>query len=216
MRRQTARVFGEGISAVEATRVGWTGTAFRVDIVVYLQGFHVGLAALGAFVEKNQELGFLDDHVDLGAYAVPAGGQLLLGCVGCCLGRSRSGGTFDGRVLRPVDPALPWECFLVCDVDGLWGLELGDRAINVAFPVFVHECCELSPGEECSALAVHTAFHQRQAATALWRGEPQPRLMPVPDMKATLSDMGVAFRSRRGVYCGLVLKAAKSTPEIPA
>ena len=70
-------------------------------------------------------------------------------------------------------------------------------------------------GEECSALAVHTAFHERQAATALRRGETRPKLMPVPDMKA-LIDMGVAFRSRRGVYCGLVLKTAKSTPGIPA
>ena len=216
VRRQTASVFGEGSLAVEAIRVGWTGTVFRVDIVVYLQGFHVGLTALGAFVKRNQELGLLDDHVDSGAYAVPAGGQLLLGCLGCCLGRSRSGGTFDGRVLRAVNSALPWECFLVGNVDGLWGPELGDRAINVAFSVFVHECCELSPGEECSALAVHSAFHRRQAATALGRGEPQPRLMPVPDMKAALSDMGVAFRSRRGVYCGLVLKAAKPTSEIPA
>ena len=83
--------------------------------------------------------------------------------------------------------------------DGLWGLELGVHAINVVLSVFVHECCALSPGEECSALAVHTAFHQRQTAAALGRGETKPKLMPVPDMKAALSDMGVAFRSRRGV-----------------
>ena len=216
VRRQTVSVFGEGSLAVEATRVGWTGTVFRVDIVVYLQGFHVSLAALGAFVKRNQELGFLDDHVDSGTYAVPAGGELLLGCVGCCQGRGCSGGVFDGRVLRPADPEVPWEGFLVRNVDGLWGLELGEHAINVAFSVFVHECCALSAREECSALAVHSAFHERQMATALRRGETRPKLMPVPDMRSALIDMGVAFRSRRGVYCGLVLKTAKSTPGIPA
>ena len=118
--------------------------------------------------------------------------------------------------MRPVDLALPWECFLVHNVDGLWGLELGEHAINVAFSVFVHECCALSPGEECSALAVHTAFHERQMDTALKRGETRPKLMPVPDMRSALIDMDIAFRSRRGVYCGLVLKTAKSTPGIPA
>ena len=152
----------------------------------------------------------------MGTYGVLAGGELLLGCVGCCQGRSRSGEVFDGRVLRPADPEVPWESFLVRNVDGLWGLELGEHAINVAFSVFVHECCALSPGEECSALAFHSAFHERQMATALKRGETKPKLMPVPDMKPALHGMGVEFRSRRGVYCGLVLKEAKSTPGIPA